>query len=217
MKTGTKWIGGITLSIFILIILVCLYREQILTNAGKYMAPDSTVTADVAVLEGTEFIQRKVVAHGMRLLTSGRAKRLVIILHRIAPNHRPFGFNEDYPGLVKQELEDLGLKKEQFQIIVTSIHHPVTLTAARGALEVLHREGVNSAILLSSGFHTRRSFLAYQHVGTSFKIKISPHACLNEYELDKWWTRESGVREFAEESLKLAYYLMMGYIPLKLN
>ena len=186
-------------------------------KAGHYMAPDSTDTADVAILEGTEFIQRTVVAHGMHLLQSGRAKRLVIVLHRIAPDHRPFAFSEDYTGLVKQEMEGLGLKEGQFEIIVTSIHHPVTLTAARGALEVLSHEGVKSAILLSSGFHTRRSFLAYAHAGISLQIKIFPHACFDEYALDRRWTREGGVRAFAEESLKLAYYLMMGYIPLKFS
>jgi len=93
----------------------------------------------------------------------------------------------------------------------------VTLTAARVALDTLSRENVKSAILLSPGFHTRRSFLAYQFAGTPLQIKIFPAACFTEYEPDQWWTGYLGIRDFGIEALKLAYYMVGGYIPLKLS
>ena len=77
--------------------------------------------------------------------------------------------------------------------------NPVTLTAARVALDALSRENVKSAILLSSGFHTRRSFLAYQFAGIPLQIKIFPTACFTEYELDQWWAfTRKGTRPFLE-------------------
>jgi hypothetical protein len=218
MKNRVKWIWGvICLSLFLISILIFSFRVTILMRAGQFMAPEGNYIADVAILEGTEFINRDIVMSGMNLLSSGKVKRIIVVLHRIAPSDRPFAFNEDYPHLVKKEMEALGLKERDFRIIVTHIHNPITLTAARGALETISKEDVKSAILLSPGFHTRRSYLIYQHLCIPFQIKIFPSACFNSYQLDHWWSQEGGLRDFAEEFLKLAYYLARGYIPFKLS
>jgi hypothetical protein len=218
MKNGAKWIwGGICFFLLLIVIVIFSFRVTILIQAGKFMAPGGDYIADVAIMEGTEFIDRGIVESGMNLLQSGKVKRIVAVLHRIAPSHRPFALNEDYPNLVKKELEAIGLKEGDFKIIVTHIHHPISLTAATGALEVLSKEHVKSAILLSPGFHTRRSFLIYQHVGTPYQIKIFPSACFKAYQLDQWWSQEQGLRDFTAELLKLAYYLAGGHIPLKFD
>ncbi len=218
MKSKVKWIWrGICLSLFIIISLFFLFREAILMRAGRFMAPEGNYSADVAILEGTEFLDRGMVTRGMDLLSSGKVKRIIIVLHRIAPSDRPFAFNEDYPQLVKKELEALGLKERDFRIIVTHIHEPITLTAARGALETLSKEDIKSAILLSPGFHARRSYLVYQHVSIPYHIRIFPSASFNSYQLDHWWSQERGRRDFVAESVKLAYYLAGGYIPLKFS
>ena len=114
-------------------------------------------------------------------------------------------------------LQDHGLKETDFKIIKTPIRNPVTLTAAKVALDALSRENVKSAILVSSGFHTRRSFLAYQFAGIPHQIKIFPTACFTEYERNQWWAKYPGIRDFGTEVFKLAYYLAGGYIPLKLS
>ena len=186
-------------------------------RVGQFMAPEGKSIANVAILEGGEFIDSAMVMKGMDLLSSGNVKRLMVVLHRIAPSHRPFALNEDYPDLVKKEMEALGLKERDFKIIVTHIHHPITLIEARGAVETISKEGVKSAILLSKGFHTRRSYLIYQHVCSPFQIKIFPSACFNSYQLDHWWSQERGLRDFVMEFLKLTYYLAGGYIPFKLS
>jgi hypothetical protein len=71
--------------------------------------------------------------------------------------------------------------------------------------------------LFPAGFHTRRSFLAYQLAGIPHQIKIFPAACFTEYELDKWWERYPAIRDFGAEALKLAYYLVGRHIPLKFS
>jgi hypothetical protein len=54
----SKWIwGGICLFIFIIIIFVFIFREAILLKAGRFMAPVEDYKADVAILEGAEFIK----------------------------------------------------------------------------------------------------------------------------------------------------------------
>jgi hypothetical protein len=218
MKRKGRWVWtGICLSLFLIIILVFLFRVPILTRAGQFMGPQGNDLADVAILEGNEFIDRGVVRNGMDLLSSGKVKRLIVVLHLIAPSHRPFALNEDYPNLVKKEIEALGLKERDFRIVVVNIHHPITLTEARGVAETISKEDVKSAVLLSPGFHARRSYLVYQHACSPFQIKIFPSACFNSYPLDHWWSQEHGLRDFTTELLKLAYYLAGGYIPLKLS
>lgn len=179
------------------------------------MAPAGDYKADVAILEGAEFIRTGVVTSGMDLLSSGKVKRIVIVLQNIAPAHRPYGINENYPDIVKQKLKNLGLKETEFKVIVVPIRHPVTLKEAEVALEALSKENIKSAILLSPGFHTRRSYLAYQYVGIPLQIKIFPSACFTEYQLNNWWVQEPGVRDFTTELFKLVYYLAGGYIPFK--
>jgi len=218
MKRKSKWIWiGIFLSIFLIIILAFLFHAAILSHAGKFMAPEGNYEADVAILVGSEYVSTGMVVQGLNLLSSGKVKRLVIVLHRIARLHRPYGLNTDYANLVRKGLQDYGLKETDFKIIEAPIRNPVTLTVARVALDALSRESVKSAILLSPGFHTRRSFLAYQFAGIPHQIKIFPSACFTEYDLDQWWESYPGIRDFGTEALKLAYYLVGGYIPLKFS
>ena len=181
------------------------------------MAPTGDYKADVAILEGTEFIRTGTITSGMDLLSSGKVNRIIIVLQNIAPAHRPFGINGNYPEIVKQRLKYLGLKEAQFQIIISPIRYPVTLKEAEVALETLSKENIKSAILLSPGFHTRRSYLAYQYVGIPLQIKIYPYACFTGYQLNNWWVQEPGVRDFTAELFKLGYYLTGGYIPFKFS
>jgi hypothetical protein len=218
VKNRVKWVCGIIcLSLVSMIAVAFLFRVAILTEAGRFMAPGGDYAADIAILEGNDFIDRGLVKSGMNLLSSGKVKRLIVVLFRIAPLHRPFALNDDYPSLVKKEMEALGLKERDFSIVVTHIHNPQTLIAANGAMEAISKENVKSAILVSEGFHARRSYLVYQHVSVPYKITIYPSASFNSYQLDHWWSQDVGLREFAVESLKLAYYLVRGYIPLKLS
>ena len=59
------------------------------------MAPEGNYIADVAILEGNEFIDRDIVMSGINLLSSGKVKRIIVVLYLIAPSHRPFALNED--------------------------------------------------------------------------------------------------------------------------
>jgi hypothetical protein len=36
-----------------------------------------------------------------------------------------------------------------------------------------------------------------------------------EHESDSWWQEHQGVNDFVNESLKLAYYLLRGYVSMK--
>ncbi|MCG6534133.1 MAG: hypothetical protein L7F78_05460, partial [Syntrophales bacterium LBB04] len=136
---------------------------------------------------------------------------------RLSKNKKQFALEEASPDLLKKRLNASGLREKQFTVMVTPVHHPITLAEATIVLGALSKEGIKNALLLSNGFHTRRSFLVYQYVGRPLAIHIIPVAYFNDYQLDDWWLHEEGLREFTSELFKLVYYLIRGYIPTKLD
>lgn len=221
MKRKSKWFWGATcLCTIVAVILIFSFKEAILQEAGTFMAPEASQMADVAdvvILEGGQYIDRVIVAKGIDLLSSGKARHMIIVLHLISPDDRPFAFQEDYPSSVRKELLSLGMKDSAFTIIVTPIRNPITLTSAKGVLEILAKDGVKSALLVSTGFHMRRSYLVYQHLSMPLNIKFYPIACFDDYGPDNWWHEGKGYRDFWTELPKLMYYMAKGYIPLKLS
>jgi hypothetical protein len=218
MKTKTRWIWAtICFTIFVAVLLLFSFREALLVRAGNFMAPRGTGAADVAILEGEEGPETGAVNIGIGLLSSGRVSRIVFVLHRLSENKKQFALDEDYPDLLKKRLKASGLSEKRFTVMVTPVHHPITLTEATIVLGALSKEGAKNALLLSNGFHTRRSFLVYQYVGRTHAINIIPVAYFNDYQLDDWWLHEEGLREFTSELFKLVYYLVRGYIPTKLD
>jgi len=218
MKRKAKWIwGGICFSIFLVILVVFLFHETLLLHAGYFMAPEGRGEADVAILEGDESLEAGAVNIAMTLLPSGRASRIVIVIHQRSEKSKQFALDENYSDLVRNKLKALGLSEKQFTIVVAPVNHPITLTEATIVLEMLSKEGVHDALLLAKGFHARRSFLVYQSVGKQYEIKIIPVAYFNDYQLSDWWTSEEGLKDFVSETIKLIYYHSRGYIPLKNN
>lgn len=207
---------------FLLILIVVgvagyLYREPFLAKAGQFMAPQSNDTADVVILEGASYIYSGFIQKGMEMLAGGKAKKMIVVIHRIAPAHHPFGVNGDYPDAVRQKMKEIGLKENQFKIVVTPLRNPVTLTEAQFVFKDLESEKISSAILVAQSFHTRRSYLAYAYVAEPLKIKIYPLAGFTDFKMERWWTTDPGWREFLSESGKLFYYLVFGHIPFKFS
>jgi hypothetical protein len=141
-------------------------NQPILNGAGRVLAPNSDEKAEVVILEGTEVVKEGALNAGMRFLADGKAKSMVVVLHHPQKGKQGFALQEWYPQLVLKELEHLGLEKEKVQIISVPVDgHPITLAEARFVAERLFQQGVRRAILLSEGFHTRRSFAVYSQEG----------------------------------------------------
>lgn len=221
MMSKTKWFWGMTCIFAIgVVILFFSLHKAILQKAGRFMIPETnqmTEVADAVIIEGTRFISRSMLDRGVYLLTSGKAKKMIIVVQQTMLDDRHLGVDEYNFTSVKTELKKIGLNDSDFTIIEIPERHPITLTSARSALEILSRDGGQTAFLLSPGFHLQRSFLVYQHLSMPLNIKIHPVACFDDYNLDNWWNEGTGVHEFMHELTKLMYYMATGYIPLKLS
>jgi hypothetical protein len=193
-----------------------IFHQPILNGAGRFLAPTSSERAEVLILEGNQIVKNGGLDTGMRLLSHGRANHLVVVLHQPSEEGQVFALQKKYAPLIIDQLEYLGLEKGKVQVISAPIDgHPVTLSEARFVVAKLSQSGVRSAILLSEGFHTRRSFLVYSQEGARVGLRVVPYCYFIDYGSHSWWRSSEGVSGFATESLKLIYYLLRGYISIR--
>jgi len=193
---------------------LAFYYQTILIGMGRFLALERLGKADVVILEGTELIREEAVMTGLKLISSGNARRLVIV-YQESEEEKIFGRPLDYNLYLIRKLKDLGLKEDQIIVLGVPKEHPITLTGAQIVLSNISKRGVKSAILLAEDFHTRRSYWTYRKVGSSLGIEIIPHAYFTKYRNENWWEKAEGLREFFGESIKFFYYLVRGYIPVK--
>jgi hypothetical protein len=201
---------------------ICLYffHQPVLLEAGKFLAPDGMGKAkegsrvyDAAILESGEWVAEDPVRIGMKIISSGRANRLVVVYH--TENKRILGRPANFDHFLIREMEGLGLRRDQIKVIAVPGDHPATLTEARIVLSDLSKDEIRSAILLVEGFHTRRSYWAYKKVGAPLGIEVISHPYFLTFREESWWQEANGVRDFVGEGVKLLYYIFRGYIPLK--
>jgi hypothetical protein len=187
--------------------------KTIFVGAANFLAPTNPEGAEVVILTGEQEIRAKGLEIGIAQLSSGMAKRFVIVLHEGGRDGRE-GFAPLHRQFLTWHLETMGVKEGQFEILEVPTKHPITLNEARIVLSGVSKMGFTSAVVLAEGFHTRRSFWTYREMGKSLGIKVTPHAYFTRFQNDSWWQTRAGVRSFLLESMKLLYYFISGYIPL---
>jgi hypothetical protein len=213
LKSKKLFYAGL-LSLLVLI-SVLVFHQSILKGAGMFLAPASLERAEVLILEGTQVVENGAVAAAMRLLSEGKANRIVFILHQYSKERKVFAVQDSYPHRIIDELIHLGLRREEIEVITAPIDgHPITLSEARFVVSKLSQDGIRSAILFSSGFHTRRSFAVYSLEGKRVGLHVVPYPYFTGFDVNSWWHDPRGVAEFGEECLKLAYYLLHGYVSI---
>jgi hypothetical protein len=196
------------------VFLLFISRGALLAGLADYFAPSRDAKADAAILEGTELVTWGLLKTGLDLVASGKAGRLVIVVQQAPADTGNVGLS-DYPSLLTRHLEKMGILEGRFQVVAVPMSHPITLTEAGIVLSVLSSKGTRSAIVVAEGFHTRRSYWSYKAAGMRCGIEISPHPCFVTYPKVGWWTHLDGLHEMVDESLKLLYYVVKGYLPFK--
>lgn len=200
--------------IFVALVLLSFHRP-ILTEAGRYMAPTTTESADVLVMEGNNIIDKAFLQAGLTLLSQSRASRMVVVLLYPLLAGPDSALERECAQLIASESHRLGLKEERTSVIPVPIAgHPITGSEAKLVTDTLHREGVRSAILFCDGFHTRRSIAAYRQEASPLGLTIVPRASFTSYDRDSWWTQSAGIDDFVEQLSKFVYYLARGYLPI---
>jgi hypothetical protein len=201
------------LSLGILVLVLLVVVPSALMGFALYLTPQVAEMGDAVVVEGG---QEGLVRAGVSIVREGRARQIILILHRYSPKGQLFDIQDIYPDQIGKTLEAWGMKKDQYQVWVVPINgHPITLEEAHYVAPRIYRAGIRNAILLCEGFHTRRSLLAYQTQGDPLGIRFIPYTFFPYYNRNSWWKATDGIKEFGSQIVKLGYYLFNGYIPLR--
>ncbi len=212
-KLGKKYL--FLLLIALLVIFSWVYRETILIQAGRYLAPDGRGQADVIIISGNQFVKDKAARVGRELFVSRSGMKFVAVaIHKAEEDDMPFGMKA-YESVVSTNLEALGIERGRYQIFATPNEHPITLKEADIVMKGLSGRKIRTALLLVEGFHMRRSYWVYRQFGEKHGIKIIPHPLFIKYHGQSWWKESWGFRDFVAEGGKFVYYVLRGYIPAK--
>lgn len=110
------------------------------------------------VAEGEQVVGDGEVRAGVALIKEGRANQLFLVLHLHSEKEQLCAIQEKYQGWLEEELEQGGLRKNQYQILIAPINgHRITLTEVRYVVPRLSQIGIHKALLLCLSFHTCRS------------------------------------------------------------
>lgn len=116
--------------------------------------------------------------------------------------------NPAYFELTKRTLEAEGVPPEQIFVIPGIVDG--TYDEASLIIGYLRRNGIDSAHLVTSGFHTHRTLLAFHRIagreGIGIRFGISCPDTDNQFSARWfWWLSKSGWRNIPIEVLKLGY------------
>jgi hypothetical protein len=190
-----------------------VFSPPVLRGLGRFMAPQGEGQAEAVVVEGDQVVREGAVRAGVGFIKEGRAKQLILVLHRYSEKEQLFAIQDKYQGWLEKELEIRGLRNNQYRIWVLPINgHPITLSEARYVVPRLSQAGIRKAFLLCLSFHTRRSFLVYQNQGNALGVRFTPYPYFPSYEKDSWWRDTEGIKDFGSEAIKMGYYLIKGHI-----
>lgn len=199
----------------ILVLGLLFFSPRPLRDMGRFMAPRGEGRAEAVVVEGDQVVPEGLLRAGVGLIKEGRAKELILVLHRYSEKKQVFAIQDKYQGWLEEELVRRGLRKNQYRIWVLPIKgHPITLSEAQTMVPRLHQAGIHQAILLCLGFHTRRSLLVYRNQGDALGVRFIPYPHFPYYDRENWWNHREGIKDFGSEVMKLGYYLGRGYIPI---
>jgi hypothetical protein len=129
----------------LVLVFLLLYYESVLIEAGRFLTPEGRGEAEVVIVEGVELRKEKAVDMAIRMLSSGRTGRLVVVDYGSAGDPS-FGQIENRAVFLARKLEALGLRADRIQLIEVPVNHPVTLGEAQFVVSVLSKDGVRSEL-----------------------------------------------------------------------
>jgi len=201
-KSGRKILLKLLLmSLLIFFVAVSLYPEWFLLSIGKNLVKqDALQPADAIVVLAGSFSGNRV-REAVSLMQKGYGKFLVFSGVQVYPGVFTHRFMQDYA--VQRGLSESQIKTQVLK------HERSTIGEAVENLASLRAHGFKSMILVTSGYHTRRSHSVYQRLiasgGNDIKLMVSP-AYDPDIPIDGWWKTREGIKQIFLEYFKLVFY-----------
>src|SRR5262249_42871878 len=113
------------------------------------------------------------------------------------------------PNAIEQGIAELMARQARmgsWETIPIREVEPITLNAATQIRDYLGRSAVNSVIVVSPGFPSRRSMLVYRAVLGEAGMQVRCDPVFGITTPNRWTDTWHGIQGVAEEFLKLQYY-----------
>lgn len=196
------WIAG---SLLLLVILLFLFRYSILRATGNYLIvselPEKSEV--MFVLSGSP-VDRGTGA--TKIYNDGLVKKIVCTGGNKPADFEALGLDYYESQLTKSEIVRSGVPDS---IVIVINKGTSTLEESDVVIDYCKQNNIQSCIVLSSDFHTRR-------VRTVFKKKLEKEnikaiicgAPSGNYNESSWWESEYGMIAVNNEYVKLIYYFI---------
>ena len=141
-----------------------------------------------------------------------------LVFERAAALHRegvaprilvPTAAAEDEPNSIAKGTVELMAKVawiQNFEFVPIHEVEPISLNAAKEIRDFLTKEGVDSVVVVTPAFRSRRSALVYDSVLTPADIRVGCVPVFGTKSSDNWTDTWHGIQDVAEQFLKLQYY-----------
>ena len=179
---------------------LCLSRHFWLRGFYSFLdVSDPPQHADFIVLLGGGGVNR--VQRAATLYREGYAPRVLV---SGGPLYK-YGIACSSAQLTLADLQRLGLPPEA---ILLNDEASSTWDEALQVLRILHREGAESALIISDPEHTRRARATYRRLQADRSIELTFVGAEARFPTRAWWRSEKGLITVQNEYIKLGYYLL---------
>jgi uncharacterized SAM-binding protein YcdF (DUF218 family) len=191
-----------TILLFILLLFLYLTRNSWLDEMGvKLVVSDDAVTSDAIILLGGEGSSLERSKKAAELFKSGYAKKVLL-------TDGSFGYDH------KMEIEKLTSRVEALGVPRTSIlledQSQNTFENAKFSKQILTKEGIKNALVVTSDWHTLRTKLTFEKVYRNSGVQLRFIAAPSDNHLKHWWTDHSTKENVPMEWLKIVYYKLLN-------
>ena len=197
-------ISGKILKVFIP--LFCIFLVLFLFKGKKFLSIDDDyrfLNADaVVVLAGATANDKQRVLEGAKLFQKGRVQYFILPLRHKALQ---------WSWLAKSYKIDINIPENRIFIGRLDLsdqeligQYGGTFTEAKKAIQIMLQNNLKSAIVVSSGYHMRRTKMAFERARQNHPITFFYHPVQNPYNDKKpWWMDKGSLFEVLEEYKKL--------------
>ena len=195
--------------LFILLLSFWIFHSFILEGAGNFLVaqPYPSKNVDVILLE-EDYNNKQAINFCNTLFKETYAKEIWVV---VLPDSMQLFTKEQLEKTFKESLDTMAYNFP-FKFFMYRTEHPYTLNKSNAVLDSLRSKGYKKVMLLTEGFHSKRSFKVYKKIFAPQGIDVYCTTYFTEANPENWWTFSDGFRRVVSEYLKYFYYLVKGYI-----
>ncbi len=188
---------GVVLVCVVVSVVAWFGREPILQAMGDFLVVSDPLEPTNAVIAiGGDGPER--VATAMRLLRDGYGRWLIV-------SGGPYALGLNSALAMRDQAIGAGMPTEQ---LLVDDRAESTVDNARGSAGLMETHRLESAILLTSPYHTRRAAVIFAREFRPRRLRIRILSVDDgHFRVDHWWTREFERRLVLREYVKLAGFL----------